>query len=169
MKSRTELARFQEKFKVAASGCWEWQGNRTPKGYGMFYSAAAKTKVRAHRFSFEFFKSPIPAGLFVCHSCDNPKCVNPGHLWLGSAADNMADAVVKGRISCADRPGGNPQALSEHQIGEANPRAVLGEADVLAIRDSLKQGATSRNLAVKFGVHYRTIRAVAIRRSWAHI
>lgn len=77
-------------------GCWEWQGVRGSKGYGIFY--VAKQQVRAHRFSYEATHGPIPAGLLICHHCDNPPCVRPDHLFAGTSRENRQDAIAKGRI-----------------------------------------------------------------------
>lgn len=75
--------------------CWNWTGYKTEKGYGKFginYRAHL-----AHRLSYEYFIEPIPKGLFVCHHCDNPSCVNPFHLFVGTNRDNMIDMYAKGR------------------------------------------------------------------------
>jgi HNH endonuclease len=82
--------------------CWEWRGCKYRNGYGVFGGASrlSSNKWRnesAHRFSFILHFGPIPAGLHVCHKCDNKICVNPSHLWLGTAADNMHDKLRKGR------------------------------------------------------------------------
>lgn len=82
--------------------CWEWNGG-AGKGYGSFTICLPKprTTIRPYRFSWEMHNGPIPKGLFVCHACDNPPCVNPAHLWLGTNADNMNDKIRKGRQSRA--------------------------------------------------------------------
>ena len=78
------------------SGCWIWTGMANEAGYGR-YRPDGRKKVFAHRAAFEMHKGAIPDGAMVCHVCDNPACVNPDHLYLGSAADNMRDKVARGR------------------------------------------------------------------------
>lgn len=90
------LERFEEKVEpVTESGCHIWMGCCTPKGYGQF-RADGKTAL-AHRIAYELYRGPIPEGMCACHTCDNPSCVNPEHLSLGTPKDNTHDMLRKGR------------------------------------------------------------------------
>lgn len=84
-------------------GCWLWTAHRSEQGYGVF-SLAGKNR-RAHRISYALHHGPIPAGQMVCHRCDTPACVRPGHLFLGTGRDNAADCIAKGRFPFRAKPG----------------------------------------------------------------
>ena len=87
--------RLLSKRKIKANGCWEWTG-ALAQGYVLIH-LRNNNFTKAHRLSWELFRGPIPKGLCVCHHCDNPKCFNPDHLWVGTHADNMKDKDRKGR------------------------------------------------------------------------
>jgi hypothetical protein len=99
--------KFDERFwaKVAVvpgDGCWEWTASRVGRnrpggGYGQFWCSEKQTQLKAHRVAWEQANGPIPAGMLVCHRCDNPGCVRPDHLFLGTPKDNTVDMVQKGR------------------------------------------------------------------------
>lgn len=96
-KPKPRAGRFWSKVNIPAdpTACWEWQGTKTRKGYGQLGTAGRAQY--AHRVSWELHNGTIPNGLIVCHRCDNPPCVNPTHLFLGSYTDNLKDALAKHR------------------------------------------------------------------------
>lgn len=132
--------------------CWIWTGARQPKGYG--WIQVNKRMYAAHRMAWAITHGPIPTGLFVCHHCDNPQCVRPDHLFLGTNSENLQDAVRKGRH--------RPTALP----GERNPRAKLTFEDVLEARKEFSRGVTHRELARRFGVARSTMYAAVSGARW---
>lgn len=143
--------------------CWEWMGALTYQGYGVY----GKPKRLAHRLSWEHYNGPIPDGMFVCHKCDNPPCVNPEHLFLGTQADNMRDMDSKGRRAKPyDRHGvKNPRArLTPDQVAEIRRLYALGR-----YKPKQKKGVPydSKRLSIMFGVARSTIRLVTCGRNWA--
>jgi hypothetical protein len=152
---RTVAERFWE--KVDQSGgpdaCWLWTGHKNANGYGRIADDRSRRIVLAPRASWELNVGPIPEGVFVLHNCpdgDNPACVNPAHLWLGTQDDNMRDAGEKRRV----------------RSGESHHNARLTDAAVLEIRSS---GMAPGEAAKKFGVTYVTAWEVVTGRSWKHV
>ena len=148
--------RFWRRVKKT-DGCWEWQGSRHPNGHG-YFSAGRASVGYAHRAAWEFVHGPIPFGLFVCHHCDNPPCVRPDHLFLGTQNDNVQDAVSKGRMS----------------RGESHHAAKLTEAAVREIRVAevgwtQSRQSLARALAPRYGVTSFAVKAVLQRNRWRHI
>lgn len=134
--------------------CWEWTAHKI-LGYGIVGINRNKTK-KAHRVSWELANGSIPQGLLVLHKCDNPGCVNPDHLFLGTQGDNMRDCSKKGRIRT------NPQ------LGEKNHMAILNNKTVLEIREhaiTMRQKA----IAKMYGVSTMTINRVINHKLWRHI
>jgi hypothetical protein len=126
--------------------CWEWTGSREG-GYGRFRQSNDRRAVVAHRASFELHFGPIPDGLLVCHRCDNPACVNPAHLFLGTQTDNMRDAAQKGRTG--------PQRHG------AQHRRKLSDADVRTLRERAAAGEAFGSIASSFGIHPNTVSTLA--------
>lgn len=154
--------RFESKFLITP-GCWIWKaGRHTKLPYGKF-KIYGKT-VLAHRFSYELYIGRICEGMFVLHRCDNPSCVNPCHLFIGTHDDNMSDKVAKNRQAKAERITGNRNSAK----GERHGRALLTESDVAEIR---KISATHHHygraeLAKKYGVSEATIKAIKSGKLW---
>ena len=132
------------------AGCWNWTASKSSGRYGKLEISGAT--LSAHRASYEVYRGPIPEGLFVCHRCDNPACINPDHLFLGTHADNMADKVKKGRHRT---PRGSEVVTSK-----------LTEADVLAIRASRVSNGC---VAEQYGVDRSLISLIRTGKRWAHL
>lgn len=129
-------------------GCWEWKGTLNRGGYGKF-----GTKRLAHRISYESIYGTIPKGMFVCHTCDNRKCVNPAHLFLGSCGDNLKDMTDKGR-----RARGSKIASS-----------ILDEDKVLEMRRMRIDGCEYQEISDKFDIDWYTVRNVCKNNTWQHV
>ena len=135
-------------------GCWGWSGC-APKnpGYGQFRSDMKI--MRAHRASWIIHHGDIPKGLCVLHSCDNPICSNPRHLFLGSHSDNMLDSIKKNRNK------------SIGAFGEKNHQAKLNRSDVKKIRELIANSVAYKEIAKFFGVHLSRISDIKCGRTWA--
>lgn len=144
-----------------APGCWLWTHGCNPQGYGTF-TVKDKT-VTAHRAAYAVFRGE-PGDLHVCHRCDTPACVNPDHLFLGTAKDNMADKARKGRSAKGDTHGSKTRPERVRR-GASHGMAILAEADVVAIRLS---GLSDDELAVAYGVSVSTIEYARLR-GWRHV
>lgn len=144
------LDRFLSKVKVdEKSGCWLWQAAKNADGYGHF-GVASSTPRKAHRVSYALFVGEIPAGMQVCHSCDTPSCVNPAHLFVGTAQDNMDDRGSKGRTA----------------VGVRNGKSRITPEIAGYIRVS---PLSERSLAAELGVHRGTVNAVRSGRTWKEV
>ena len=151
MRRAKGLGRFWSQVaKGKPDQCWEWQGFRTPEGYGMY------SRRGVHRIAYELANGKIPDGLWVLHRCDNPACCNPAHLFLGTCQDNVADMMRKGR--------------NVPPIGSRSGTAKLNEESVRMIRLTYaKGGGSQRELARQYGVSQRTVCQIIRREHWAHV
>lgn len=150
-KEKTAKERFFEKVQInGLDDCWIWIGHKDQKGYGTFRPQGGKAMVRAHRYSYEIFKGPIPSKL-ICHICDNPSCVNPSHLFAGSDSDNMQDMVDKGRHG---RGGVKKRLLTEEQA-----ISVFMQRNKTPIKVLMRQ----------YGVSKPTISSIWNRRNYSEV
>lgn len=142
-----ELRFWTKVDKRGPNGCWLWTATTNQKGYGRIRHN--RKLQSAHRVSYELCIGPVPDGLFVLHRCDNPRCVNPTHLFLGTNDENMADKASKGRQS--------------RLHGDRNPNVKITAADAQAIKQST---ATRRELARRYGVCEGHVSHIRAGRSW---
>jgi HNH endonuclease len=131
--------------------CWVWIGRKSYKGYGVM--KINNHSVSAHRFSYELHRGKIPNGMLVCHHCDNPACVNPSHLFLGTIQDNNLDRDKKGRKA----------------LGEDNGKSKLTEYDVREIKKLISLNISDSEISRRFNCWHTTIRAIRINKTWSQI
>jgi len=149
--------RFWTKVNIS-DGCWIWNSSRNKTGYGTF--SIKHHPYKAHRVAWEQTFGEIPKGFHVLHRCDNPPCVNPEHLFLGTHQDNMRDMDMKGRRA-------KPNGMNT-PVGSDSPNSVLREDHVRQIR-SQKGKVSYRDLAEQYGVGYSTIRHIMNFDTWKHV
>lgn len=136
-----------------SNGCWDWIGAKNKKGYGCL-SYKNKTTI-AHRLSYLLFIGEIPKDLHVLHRCDNPKCINPNHLFLGTDLDNSNDKISKGRFVCS--------------YGKDNGNSKLTDEQVVDIKIKIKKGLSFASISRTYEVSETTIAYIAKNKSWRHI
>lgn len=143
------------KYVNKTESCWKWTGGLNDKGYGMV-SVESRPRL-AHRTSFKLFKGDIPEGMYVCHHCDIPDCVNPDHLFLGTPQDNMADMHAKGRWKYGT------------SLGENHGCAKLTDKEIRIIKNYPKKHGSGVFLAKRFNISRANISDIRNGRTWKHI
>lgn len=153
-RTKTPLAvRFWRKVRRASRDvCWEWQGYRNRFGYGQIGDESGKAQL-VSRVSWQLHFGPIPDGIFVCHACDNPSCVNPHHLFLGTPSDNSLDMSQKQR---------NPR-------GESSPVSKLTLLQVKDVLSRHARGETRSEIARSLSMSFSTIADIINRKTWSHV
>ena len=148
--------RFMSKI-IKCGECWIWKGKKDKDRYGQFYlKTNGKEKgIRPHRFSYMLYKGQIESGLLVCHSCDNPACVNPDHLFLGTQKDNIQDALKKKRML-------GPK-------GEKQWNAKFKDQDIRNIRKMKNEGYNGNQIAKMYQVERRVIYDILKNITWKHV
>lgn len=140
--------RLSVRYTISATGCWEWNAYLDHSGYGVI-NVDGKI-IHAHRASYLTFVGKIPDGMMVLHRCDNPPCIRPDHLFIGTAADNKNDEIQKGRMP----------------LGESRPISKLTADEVRAIRND---SGTNKAMAEKYGMSTGVICRIRQRKIWKHV
>ena len=159
MKTGPKIRSLEERFwlKVKKTKqCWWWVGGKRGGKYGgILLHANPPVGAYAHRASWIIHFGAIPKGLCVLHKCDNPLCVNPEHLFIGTQKDNMKDTASKGRRAV--------------QRGEQCSNVKLSVVDVLEISKQHASGVKSKKIAMCFSIRPDTVQGIVARRSWGHV
>lgn len=140
---------------LPADACWPWQGALHTQGYGRCWDGERGKVAYAHRLVYTLLVGPIPDGLDIMHTCDNPPCVNPAHLRVATHRENMLDKCAKGR---ANMP-----------RGEAAGQAKLTEDQVRDIRRRVAAGETQRRVAAEYGISQPAVGYIVRRMTWSHV
>ena len=149
--------RFWDKFDRPKDECWLWKAGKSSGGYGNIDrgDGCGYSSIRAHRLSWMLYNGPIPNGLCILHKCDNPACVNPDHLFLGTKGDNAKDRDAKGRLVVCR--------------GEKHWKSKLTVLQVKQIKQLGQQGMRTRDIAKRFPVTQRHIGRIIKGLFWKHV
>jgi len=146
------ICSFWDKIQIKSPNkCWNWIAGKDTDGYGVF--AIKRKQIKAHRYMWEITHGMILFHYHVLHKCDNPSCVNPNHLWLGTNYENIIDCINKDR----------------HTRGERNSRAKLTDKKVFEIRKAFTEGKGNVEIAKKHRVHRATIWGIRCNGKWSHV
>jgi len=160
IKAQTNEEKFWEKVNIRNNGCWEWLAQKDKDGYGTFMLSSNKgqKRTRAHRYSWVLHFGDVPKEKFVLHKCDNPPCINPNHLFLGTAKDNTQDMVKKHRYGY------------NNIGGENHPNAKLNNQKVKQIKElwNSKQ-YTQIELGRMFDVGNKQINLIINNKAWKNV
>lgn len=146
---------FWSKIAITANDdlCWEWQAGKKKKGYG-FVGIGGEIRVSAHRYAWIYPDYVIPEGMQVCHSCDNPSCCNPKHLFLGTNQDNVDDKVNKGRVPIGEKSGAHK--MTNEKVASARAKYATGNVSL-------------RQLVEEYGVTHNTMWCIIHNVTWKHV
>lgn len=148
-------------FDINESGCWEWNGRRDKSSKELSYGRinlnvdGIKRDFRAHRVSYAYYNGVDPKHLFVCHKCDNPPCINPSHLFLGTAKDNMLDASKKGRFP--------------NQKGSFNRASKIKDDDAKEIIRRIMVGENNKKIANDFPISHSQVSLIRRGKAWREL
>lgn len=150
------VERLRRRTVEQANGCLLWAGPKRPNGYGHIQEGGKGSRtLSTHKLAYELHHGPVPKGMVVMHSCDNPACVNPAHLSVGTFKENTADMIAKGR------------KRTVAPLGARNGKAVLNAEMVRYIRKETEKNMVE--LAAELGVSRSTVRGVRSGRCWGHV
>jgi len=136
--------------KRGPDDCWLWVGATHANGYGSIKKDRERGQWLAHRAAWHITNGSIPDGMLVCHRCDTPTCVNPGHLFIGTASQNTADMVAKGRYL-------------------VRGRHINARLTVKAVKDIRRDCRRQEDIAAAYGISQATVSDIKVRRTWKHI
>jgi hypothetical protein len=154
-----DIDAFWSRVAKQPDGCWLWQGSKSRSGYGVAIFDGRGS--RATWISWLLHNGPVPRGMFMLHKCDNPPCVNPEHLFVGTGADNMRAMAAKGR--------GAMQRPEMHPKGEAHPNALLTDESVVTLRERYASGEPTSALCAEFGIGKSALSFIVLGITWSHL
>lgn len=160
------LERFSQKYSIVNNGCWNWNGASRGNGYGCI--RIGNKIIDAHRIAYNLFIGEIPKGMLVCHVCDNRRCVNPKHLFIGTYKDNFNDAIIKGRIKIYGKTGREVEKSRENARFNAVNRKYNIKL-ILDIKADINNGLKNKDICYKHGVNRFLVSNIKTGKNWSWI